>query len=66
MRTKPPIDSNEKVLEQIFGKSHAPHYSDRQLHRMMQDLIDSNHRLLVELNLVAWHEAHLLNNGKRI
>lgn len=42
------------------------HYSDEQLHRIMQDLIDSDHRLLVELNLTAWHEAHLLRNGKRI
>jgi len=66
MKGKRPIDSNERLLEEIFGESRTAHYSDRQLHRIMQDLIDSDHRLLVELNLLAWHEAHILNNGKRI
>jgi hypothetical protein len=66
MKKKRLIDSNEHLLEEIFGESHTAHYSDKQLHRLMQDLIDSDHRLLVELNLIAWHEAHMLNNGKRI
>ena len=66
MKKARPIDSSEPLLEKIFGNSPIAHYSDEQLHRIMQDLIDSDHRLLVELNLTAWHEAHLLRNGKGI
>jgi hypothetical protein len=66
MKKARPIDSSEPLLERIFGDSPIAHCSDEQLHQIMQDLIDSDHRLLVELNLTAWHEAHLLRNGKRV
>jgi hypothetical protein len=61
MTKRRPIDSNELLLEKIFAESRTTHPSDNELHRMMQDLIDSDHRLLVELNLTAWHEAHMLD-----
>ncbi len=59
------IDSDERLLRKIFAKCRKRHCSDEQLHRIMQDLIDSDHRLLVELNLTAWHEAHMLRVGKK-
>jgi hypothetical protein len=65
VKNQRPIDSNERLLRKIFGESYR-HRSDEELHQLVQDLIDSDHRLLVELNLTAWHEAHMLNAEKKI
>jgi len=58
------IDLNERELREIFGERYTGNHTDEELHQIMQELIESDHRLLVESNLIAWHEAHHLNSGK--
>ena len=59
------IDSEEPLIKEIFGRS-TGRCSDQELHNLLQDLIDSDHRLLIEIKLLAWHEAYLLNKEGEI
>jgi hypothetical protein len=65
MKNQLPIDSRERSLKELIGESYRGHYSDEELHLMLQRLIDSDHRLIVELHLTAWDEAHTLNAGEK-
>ena len=60
------IDSDELLIKIIFGEDYTGHFSDQELHKLLQDLIDSDHRLLIEIKLAAWHEAYLLNAERKI
>jgi hypothetical protein len=65
MKNLLPIDSDEPLLKEISGEGFKADRSDEELHQLLQYLIDSDHRLLVELKLAAWHEACLLNGARR-
>ena len=65
MKNQLPIDSRERSLKELIGESYRGHYSDEELHQMLQRLIDSDHRLIVELYLTAWDEAHTLNVSEK-
>jgi hypothetical protein len=66
MKSPAPIDLDEPLLNEMFGGNITEHCSDKELHQLLQDLIDSDHRLLIELKLTAWHEANSLHDVKNI
>lgn len=66
MKKPSPIDSDELTIKDILGDHYNGHFSDQELHKFLQDLIDSDDRLLIEIEIVAWHDTYLLNAKRKI
>ena len=66
MKKSFPIDSDEPHIRDLLSRDYcARRCSDQELHRILQDLIDSDHRLLIEIKLVAWHDAFNLRARRK-
>ena len=54
-RTPPPVDRDEHPhLKDMKPPSYAPKYSDEELHQMLDYLIASGARWLVEVHFEVW------------
>jgi len=61
MKKSLPIDSDRPRIKDILSQDYSGHCSDQELHRILQDLIDTDLRPLIEIKLIAWHDAFNLN-----
>ncbi len=60
-----PIHSRELSVKELVGETYRGHYSDEELHCILQKLIDSRYRLIVELYLTAWAETYTPNASEK-
>jgi len=57
MKKSLPVDSDRPAIGDIFSQDYIGHCSDQDLHRLLQDLIDTDLGPLIEIGLIAWHDA---------